>query len=63
MGSTSDKISGMGNEVSGKVKQAVGDMTDNHELEAKGAAQEAKGEAQQAKGKIKEAGKDIVDRA
>ena len=46
MGSTSDKISGKANELAGKAKQAIGDATDNHSLEAKGAAQEAKGHGQ-----------------
>lgn len=41
----------------------IGDATDNHEMEAKGAAQEAKGHAQQAKGDAKEKVKDVVDRA
>ena len=61
MGSMSDKVSGKGNELAGKAKQAVGDMTDNHELEAKGAAQELKGDAQQAKGEVKDKAKGVVD--
>ncbi|WP_081858452.1 CsbD family protein [Pseudorhizobium pelagicum] len=42
MGSTSDKISGKANELTGQAKQAVGDATDNHSMERKGAAQQAK---------------------
>lgn len=38
MSSTTDKISGKANEMSGKAKQAVGDATDNRSMEAKGAA-------------------------
>ena len=63
MGSMSDKISGKANERAGKTKQAVGDMTDNRSLEAKGAAQEAKGKTQVAKGEAKDAVKNVVDRA
>ena len=35
-------------EAKGKVKQAVGDLTDNPRLQEEGAAQEAKGEHEQA---------------
>jgi uncharacterized protein YjbJ (UPF0337 family) len=35
-------------EAKGKVKQAVGDLTDNSRLEEEGQAQEAKGEHEQA---------------
>lgn len=54
MGSTTDKVSGKANELTAKVKQAVGDATDNPKLQAKGYAQEAKGDAQQAKGEAKD---------
>lgn len=49
MGSTSDKISDKANELTGKVKQASGDATDDPKLQAKGAAQKAKGDAQHVK--------------
>lgn len=62
MGSTSDKIKGTGNEIAGKVKQGVGEMTDNPKLEAEGHLQEAKGSMQKGVGKAKDAVKGAVDR-
>jgi uncharacterized protein YjbJ (UPF0337 family) len=43
MGSMSDKIFGKADGLAGKVRQAVGDATRYHEIEAEGAVQEAKG--------------------
>jgi len=63
MGSTSDKIKGMANEVAGNVRQAAGKAVGNHEEQAKGTLQEAKGKAQVAKGDAKEAVKKVVDKA
>lgn len=62
MGSTSDKIAGKANEVTGKVKQSVGSATGNDSMRAEGAAQETKGKVQVASGKAKDAVKDTVDR-
>jgi len=61
MGSTYDKAKGMGNEVAGKAKQAVGKATNNASLHGEGIAQERKGEAQQFAGKAKESVKKAVD--
>lgn len=61
MGSTTDKIKGMANEAAGNVKQAVGKVIGNENLEAEGVLQERKGEAQQAIGKAKDAIKKGVD--
>ncbi|MFS0827980.1 CsbD family protein [Pseudomonas phoenicis] len=55
MSGTGDKIKGATNEAVGKVKQAVGDATDNDKLKAKGTAQEVKGEAQKKVGDVKDA--------
>lgn len=55
MSSTSDKIKGLANEAIGNVKQGVGKVTGNEELQVKGKIQETKGEAQQAVGKVKDA--------
>jgi uncharacterized protein YjbJ (UPF0337 family) len=63
MSSTTDKIKGMANEASGKVKQAVGKAVGNDRMHAEGVAQERKGEVQQAVGKAKDAVKRVVDRA
>ena len=61
MGSNFDKAKGMGNEVSGKAKQAVGKATNNASLHGEGIAQERKGEGQKFAGKAKEAVKKTVD--
>jgi len=44
---------GVFEEAKGKVKEAVGDMTDNEELEAEGRAQKKKGEAEHDANKAK----------
>ncbi|MCB5408690.1 CsbD family protein [Pseudogemmobacter faecipullorum] len=62
MSSTSDKIKGLANEVTGNVKQAVGKATGNEKLQAEGARQELKGEAQQALGKAKDGVKKTIDK-
>ena len=62
MGSTTDKIKGMGNEAAGKVKQAAGKAMDKPDLQAEGAMQERKGEGQQLVGKGKDAVKNVVDK-
>ncbi len=63
MSSTSDKIKGLANEAAGNVKQGVGKMIGNKEMQIKGAAQEGKGEAQQAVGSAKNAVKKVIDKA
>lgn len=63
-------------EVKGKVKEAVGDLTDNKDLQREGAAQAEKGEAQveadkarveakahEAKAREKEAEQELAERA
>jgi uncharacterized protein YjbJ (UPF0337 family) len=62
MSSHTDKIKGTANEAMGKVKQGVGEATDNQRLKGEGAAQELKGEAQQVKGDAKDAVKKATDR-
>jgi uncharacterized protein YjbJ (UPF0337 family) len=62
MGSTGDKIKGMANEAVGNIKQGVGHVTGNEEMEADGVVQERKGEAQQTAGKVKDKVKDTVDK-
>ena len=51
MSSTTDKISG-------KAKQAVGKMTDNKEMQAKGKAEEARGKV---KSTVKDVSKKLTD--
>ena len=55
MSGTSDKIKGVANEAVGNIKQGVGKVTGNEELQVKGAVQEKKGEAQQVEGDVKNA--------
>lgn len=53
MGELTDKAKGLGNEVAGKVKQGVGQATNDPALEQEGNAQERRGEVQNLKGKVK----------
>ena len=55
------KASGMADEVKGKVKQAVGDLTGNKSLHAEGQMDEAKGDAKQAVGDGRKALDDLTD--
>jgi uncharacterized protein YjbJ (UPF0337 family) len=61
-----DELEGKAREVQGKVKQAVGDMTDNERLRNEGLDDEASGEAQadfgKARRKVGEAIEDIGER-
>jgi uncharacterized protein YjbJ (UPF0337 family) len=56
--SVSDKVKGKVNEVVGKGRGALGDLTDNGSEHIKGKYQEVKGKAQQKKGDIEE---DLAD--
>lgn len=49
-----DRVEGAGKEVEGKVRKAVGDMTDDRSEELKGKGKELEGEAQQKLGETKE---------
>jgi len=49
-------------EVKGKVKEAVGDATDNPNLEAEGQADQASGKTKQAIDNLADKAKDAVDR-
>jgi uncharacterized protein YjbJ (UPF0337 family) len=62
MGSTTDKIKGMANQAAGTIKQGVGEVVGNPNLEIEGAAQKLKGQAQETVGAAKEAVKKIVDK-
>jgi uncharacterized protein YjbJ (UPF0337 family) len=58
-----DEIEGQAEQVKGKVKKAVGDLTDNERLHDEGAADEAAGDVQEgfgrARRKVGEAIEDI----
>jgi uncharacterized protein YjbJ (UPF0337 family) len=52
---TDDKIDNKAEELKGKVKEGVGDATDDRELQTEGQADQAKGSLKQAGEKIKDA--------
>ncbi|HVL70044.1 MAG TPA: CsbD family protein [Vicinamibacterales bacterium] len=61
-----DELEGRKDQIKGKVKQGVGDVTDNERMHDEGVADEAGGEVQEGFGrgrrKVGEAIKDIGDR-
>ncbi|MDR4532903.1 CsbD family protein [Glutamicibacter sp. PS] len=56
-----DKIKNKAQEVSGKIKEGVGDATDNEDLQAEGVKDQAAASAKQAGEHIKDAAKDVKD--
>ena len=60
--STGDKIKGNANEAVGKIKQGVGEATDNERLKGEGQVQEVKGGAQKVKGDVKDTLKKGIDK-
>lgn len=48
-----DEVEGKGKNIKGKVKEAVGDLTNNTDLEAEGHADQAEGKVQEAYGETK----------
>ncbi|MEU8266126.1 CsbD family protein [Sphaerisporangium sp. NPDC049002] len=54
-----DKISNKAEELKGKVKKGVGDVTGDDELRAEGEADEAKGHVKQAGERVKDAAKNV----
>ena len=71
MGSTADKAAGLANEAMGNIKQGVGKLIGNEQMEAEGRAHELKGKAKQeaaksaerTKGKVQEAVGAVKNRA
>ena len=53
-----DKVENKAEELKGKVKEGVGDATDNEQLQAEGRADQASGNLKQAGEKVKDAFKD-----
>ena len=53
-----DKLKNTGEDMSGKVKEATGKVTDNESLEAEGKNDQAKADMKQAGEKVKDALKD-----
>jgi uncharacterized protein YjbJ (UPF0337 family) len=60
---TGDKAEGKWDEVKGKVKEGVGDATDDESLEAEGKKDQVKGAGKQAWGGVKNAGEKVKDAA
>ncbi len=46
----------------GRIKQAVGDLTDDRDLKREGKADEAAGKAKQAVGSVRDKANDVIDR-
>lgn len=55
---TDDKIDGKADEFKGKVKETVGDATDDQDMQAEGKGDQAKGNIKQAAEKVKDVFKD-----
>ncbi len=58
---TADKLEGKLHEVSGKAKEALGDIKDDPKLQAEGQAEEAEGKIQQAMGTVSAVAHGLVD--
>ncbi|MDQ3710937.1 MAG: CsbD family protein [Acidobacteriota bacterium] len=56
-----DEVEGKFENVKGKVKEGVGDLTGNRNLEAEGQADQAEGKTQENWGKVKRGVGDAVD--
>jgi uncharacterized protein YjbJ (UPF0337 family) len=61
MGGTEDKLEGAWDETKGKVKEAVGDATDDESTQAEGVGDQVKGKAEQAWGNVKDAAEDVKE--
>jgi uncharacterized protein YjbJ (UPF0337 family) len=59
--STRDRAEGMFDQGKGKVKQGVGDLTDNEQMQGEGTVDELKGKGKQAVGDLKDAAGDMKD--
>jgi uncharacterized protein YjbJ (UPF0337 family) len=59
---TDDKIANKTEQMTGKVKEGVGDATGNQDLKTEGKADQASGNMKQAGEKVKDAFHDMTDR-
>ena len=57
-----DKVDGKAKEAMGSVREKAGDVTDNEEMQAKGAEQKHEGKAQGMMGSIKEKAEELKDK-
>jgi uncharacterized protein YjbJ (UPF0337 family) len=58
---TGDKAEGKWDEVKGKVKEGVGDATDDESLETEGKKDQLKGKGKEAWGDVKNAGEKVKE--
>jgi uncharacterized protein YjbJ (UPF0337 family) len=58
---TEDKAAHKATELKGKAKEAVGNVTDDRELQAEGQADQTEGKVKQAGDKLKDAGNKVKD--
>jgi uncharacterized protein YjbJ (UPF0337 family) len=58
----SDQVKGRVDDVKGKIKEGVGDATNNDRLKTEGQADQVGGKAQAAVGDLKEKAKDVIDK-
>lgn len=56
-----DRIKGKADEITGKVKSKLGEMTGDRETQAEGIGQQIKGKVQNAFGKVKDEGRASVE--
>jgi uncharacterized protein YjbJ (UPF0337 family) len=56
-----NEVEGEFDQAKGKVKQTVGDVTDNEQLQAEGAFDRVKGAVKEGAGKVQDAVKDATD--
>ena len=59
MSGLEDKLEGKADELKGKIKEGVGDATDNPRLQAEGIGDQAGGKVEQAIGEAKDAWADV----
>ena len=60
---TGDKVEGKWDELKGKTKKKVGDVTDDRSLEAEGKKDELKGKGKHAWGTVKNTGQNLKEEA
>ncbi|MEV0199581.1 CsbD family protein [Nonomuraea sp. NPDC050691] len=58
---TDDKISNKAEELKGRAKENIGDLTDDEDLQAEGRADQAEGGLKQAGEKVKDAAEKVKD--
>ncbi len=61
MGGEQDKVEGAWDNAKGKIKEKVGELTDDENTESEGKKDQVKGKIEGAKGDIKEAGEKVKD--